>query len=1500
MRRFFLFLALFSILATAQETEIGRSAWVSAPTPAAEALKAAKAATADGNVGRAARALQAIFDEHAGSFVKQTGRGNYYVGARQSAIQLLADSGDAVRARYVALFGTTADELLRQSLAAHDERGLRNVIRRFEGTPAGLAAIISLADRSLQRGRPAEARLLLSRIDDLHPDALDTDPSLRARVQQAESLDFTSGGPKPSGTGTSDDPALAAGLPTGLPTLRGWPMLGGDATRTRIASAIRKRRGDRVATPEAEPQYQIDVAIEERSSDEPIQPDRGFGSVRGQTHARQWQRHWEDYAPLAPVIARGRLIYSDGRRIVAVNLYTGDELWSYPPKPFEKHNGRTNISQVFSPAVVDGVVYGAIEIEVPFRPQSLQTVPIIYYIPQRRMVALDLETGQPRWSHETDALKKRPPQATAALATLLPRLSIVGVPLVRGDRIYAPASYSEGTIHTHLLSLDRHTGAPVYATPISNGQLELNLFGRQLNELVTTPIAETDGQILFGTNMGIVCALDAVLGSPQWARLYDVLPIRATFLWFEAPRRWPTFENGPPLVVGDRLIIAPTDGRSVLCLHRQSGRLIWEFRGKWNDRNFPIRRIHGTDGERVFLGGDDGVLALWINEAPSGERAGERAGEKVEPKRSGTQAWIHRFPGTEHGAGRGVVAEDGLWVPTYTSVLQLDMKTGGPLEGCFEREGSDRGERVHLSWGEGALVATTRDTITVRYQHEDVVHLADDAVARNPDSARARIAAGDVYLAVGEFVDAARRYREGLERAVRGALSNAEARARIGLHSAMLRRAFDLLGTDPDRAPTAFDAAFRNAPDKERAWNARRRLEVALGRGTGRSYAEWRLRNLRAIESQFGERKLDSAGRTVRAWALLRAAEIHVRSGDARRAVADLQKLLEQDPTSPDGPVASDAIQRILDATGRRPYEPFERRAADLFDATLKRGDLDSLERALSIYANAEAAEKTILKLANRRLQNGEAGRAAVVLQRFLLDRPSSSNVPGALQILFHCYNQRNAHGSALAALQRLRHKHPLAPLLRTDGAEVTAGAWADDWLKKEPYATLRRSAQRLDLEPPLAKLFDRKLNGRFVDLPDLLGQKPKSLRDAVLVRVESRGFALDTQSGKTLFTIDFRRLDPRGPFVVSDERILGLTSRAVYFFNSVDGKRVATLPIRRNEEGLRLHEHHGQVFVLSSATTVAIGSLRVTAIDPTSAKELWSTSIPRLPSGERHNERMVAVHDGRLVLVSSDGAHVTVLDTSSGAIETRVPLLEGSSLHPMQPMHVLPDGRILITFSVSAARSALPRNRRGPRLRSYGLALLDPSRQGDDVIQWRDLQSLEKPSRKLMQAQVCGSRVVVIEKSYNLRVLNLRDGRVLLEKPLSDLIEEHIELMDSHPRHDSLLLLLARGSGNRPPQLFAIDPKDLSLQYGLELSTEIEVRPDDVRSDGVVTVALVPNAGLRSGAGLGFQLIDPLNARRIQVLRPGVDRAKWYQAKVQNGTLLVVLGNRIVAYGPK
>ena len=285
---------------------------------------------------------------------------------------------------------------------------------------------------------------------------------------------------------------------------------------------------------------------------------------------------------------------------------------------------------------------------------------------------------------------------------------------------------------------------------------------------------------------------------------------------------------------------------------------------------------------------------------------------------------------------------------------------------------------------------------------------------------------------------------------------------------------------------------------------------------------------------------------------------------------------------------------------------------------------------------------------------------------------------------------------------------------------------------------------------------------------------------------------------------------------------------------------------------------------------------------------------MPRAGSGERYKERDVVAQADRVVLFSTGLAHITVLDTSSGAIENRIQIeADGTAYWHSRPM-ALADGTILAAYTV--ARRGRSRSAR----RTYNLVLIDPSRPGTDAIVWRYQPKSETRERRLADVQVIGEYVVALESSGGGRasLLRLRDGHLVLEKPLPEIVGERVRLADTQPRNDSLFLLLTLGSANTPPRLFGIEPPGLKMKYALELAANRNTRPRTVRSDGVTTLSLEPS---RDGGGeLRFLLIDPLNARRVQEIRPGFREASWFTATVQNGHLLVTFANRVVGYGPK
>ncbi len=1471
--------ALLAGGAAAQEEVVGKPYWVSTPPGAAGLLNEATAAVSREEWPAVARAVQATFDKFAEAFVRR-GSGESYVGARQRALELCATLPEPFREAYERESGHAAEALLREGLGTLDRALLLQVVRRYEPTRAGLAALFALADHALLRGRPTEARMLLQRIARQHPHLAAGAPYL-SRIALAAAADHAAGGPAPGEEGGSQGEIRR-------PDASGdaWPMLGGDAARTRLAPPI-LARGERAAVPRlfGDPQWSVSIGIQERLWDQPPRPSTGFAFDRSESSPGDWSRRWRTFIPIQPVIGRGKLVYHDGREVCAANLYTGEIVWSYPAEVEVSNEGRTNLSLIFSPVIAEGAVYAALEVPVPYVSQRLQQVPITYYLPERRLIALDIEDGTRLWSHDDKSLAASPAPGNEILG----QLSIIGPPLVRGDTLYAVASYSEGTFHTMIVAVERQTGRLLYATRINTGQQELNLFGRQLQECASTPVAEADGVLYFGTNMGIFAAVDALLGTPLWASGYPIEPIPSTYFWFEAPRRWAHFDNGPPLLLpsdqpGGQVIVAPTDGTSIVSFQRATGRLLWSL--PWRRGQAPAelpfapRILHGADGERVYVGGAGGVAALWLRSDTQGGAV------------AGRVAWTQLTPPEIAAVGRGILAEDGLWIPVDGGVLQIDPRSG-KLLGNFPRRGPDEEEdqACHLVWGDGVLIAAGNEAIVARYDGNDVATLMNERLRRDTEGVASLLAAGDLHLATGGVSQAIRHYTEAIRRAVANGWTAAEKRGRQGHYRALWRRAEQTFESEPDKAPGEFESAFRNAPDERARLEGRRDLENTLAARAQGGDLEWRLRNLREIEKGHAGSHAGAGAPALRCWALGRMATILLEMKQARRALAAWHQVLEVDATGPDARLANREIRRLLASEGRKLYEPYEKRAAQLFATALETGDLEVLESGLRLYANAEAAEGAALDLAQRRLRAGMPDRAVQHLREFLLEHADSPRAPLALWWMAQALDAYGSPGPALASLLRLRDRHGDALLPRADGAQVPARDLVRETLEREPYASLARSALRRHLEPPLEQRFMRpfELNA-LLDIPDLLGTTPEPLRDTVVVKLGASVLAIDAKTGATRVTFDFGNREPISPLAFAGSRLIGITENHLMLFDAASGELLERRAIPDRGRGVSLLENHGQIFAIYRAGG-APGPIGLAAIHPADGSALWTLLIPVDSPGEMVVHRNTIADRDRLLVFSENPGRLTVVNATSGAIESRIALGEGRlAFRP----RLLADGRALVALRLNIST-------RGVWEPSYRIALVDP----EAGVLWSYRPPQDGETRSLVLADVFERTVVAVDTTRERALLDLRDGSLLgPPRPLTlaDIADGRPVLEHPQIEHESLLLLVTRPLQDLRARLYGFESPFEESKFHLDLTASEQEQVQVVDSEGILAF-LLTHHGRRAARPPRLLLVDPIAERRLQELAPAPPppREDAWWARVQNGVLLLTgSSNVLYAFGPK
>jgi outer membrane protein assembly factor BamB/tetratricopeptide (TPR) repeat protein len=1462
MRRTLLAALLLAVAAAAQESNgVGSSFWISTPSGAGAALQAASSAIATRDWARAAQAVQTVLERYAYNFVALPG--GRYAGARRRALELIAALPEEGRREYERLHGAAGETALRRALSAGGRRELLDVVLRYEATEAGLSALLALADGALARGRPAEARLALARVPRAHPLAA-SDPAFRARRALAAARDHAEGGPPPS-------PEERAEIPAASPALRGasWPMLGGNAARNRIAE---------------EPSYgdfagSLRVTIPERRQDRPAAPSNQFSFAGGRVRASGdgFDDSWVAYAPVQPVVDRARLVFHDGQDLFVHNLYTRDLLWRREGDRRIGIEGRTNVSTIFSPVVADGIVYASLEAYVPFERQELQGTPITYFIPMRRLAAFDIETGEPIWRHDDATL------ASMKGGELLRKLTLSGVPLVRGDRLYVGGSYSEGTIHNFLVAVDRHTGELAFATRISNGQQELNLFGRQLHECVPTPVAEADGLLYYGTNLGVVAAVDALLGTPAWATSYPIEPLPTTYLWFEAPRRWPRLDNGPPVVAGELLLVAPADGQAVLALDRFTGEVRWELPVRAQGLRTTIRTLYGADDERAYLGGE-GVVAIWLRDDPArGRRGGAPAWGPVE------------LPDLETPAGRALVAEEHLWVPTPNRIVRVERRTGRVAEPVYPRSDDANGLPAHVLWADGALVLAGRDSITVRFARDDVRARAERrAESSDPEVV---LEAGELFLAATRLDESVAAFTRAARLAERAGRAVAAAQARRGLHRALLRRAEALLMVDPEGGLRDLEEAIRVAPDAGARLRARLLLEEHLEGRESETAVGRRMALLEEIAREHGDLVRETDGRPMRGWAMVRLARIHVARRDPARAVETLQRLLEDGASPEDAREAAREIDRILRTEGSAPYERFERRAERLFADAFTRGDLAAVERGLALYPNAAASGGATIELARRRLAAGEAGDAVRALQRFASERPHDPRMPEALLLMCEALHARGSHGAAHGALRRLRARYPDARVPGLDGKPAPARAVVEAWLARPPYSALTARARTRALQPPLAQRFVQSFPpDAFVDVPEVLGLRPPGMEETVFLRAGHTVSALDGRTGRPLYTLPFPDDPPRTPLVLAGGNLLLLTERAVHVFEAATGRAVAVHPFEGDARGVRLLEQEGQVFVVFRPEGGA-SELGIAALHAGDGAILWSRVLYTSESA-RSSDPLVLAAGQRVVVVGTAPVRVTLLDSTTGAEEGRVTLRDDGNAS-LEEARLLPSGRLLVAV---LAFEESPEAQ--PWTQTYELFLLDPDEPVHRAVVWSYRQGGEGRARNVRAVHVVGEHVVLLDEDRGATALDLSTGAVVTPRTRLDLDPSMLAaastLAEPQPSHDSWLLVMTRPQNRREPtRLAAFDVPAFRRQVMVEVAESGDEQAIALDAHGALAVWLY-TADRRNPRHklLLFSATDLRAIQRIELPEPD---SRWIVPRIQAGMLVVTAGqHRVYVFGPQ
>lgn len=220
-----------------------------------------------------------------------------------------------------------------------------------------------------------------------------------------------------------------------------------------------------------------------------------------------------------------------------------------------------------------------------------------------------------------------------------------GAPTLADGRLFVPVALVDSAFVTGIECLDAATGDRLWATTL--GEATRQTFSAT-SRTASSPPTVCGERVLLSTGQGIVVALDAATGDPEWLHAYSTDPGARTFA------------DTPPRAAGGRALFSPLDARSEILLDLATGRPLLS---PW-PAALPAFRYAVSDGPRAILCGSDGAL--------QGE-GGPRGIVKVLNSAAPGDV-LFELP--DPPAGRPAAWEGMLYVPTVRGLYAMDLETG--------------------------------------------------------------------------------------------------------------------------------------------------------------------------------------------------------------------------------------------------------------------------------------------------------------------------------------------------------------------------------------------------------------------------------------------------------------------------------------------------------------------------------------------------------------------------------------------------------------------------------------------------------------------------------------------------------------------------------------------------------------------------------------------------------------------------------------------------------
>lgn len=253
------------------------------------------------------------------------------------------------------------------------------------------------------------------------------------------------------------------------------------------------------------------------------------------------------FAP--PTVVGDTVFVNNSETISAWNRFTLSPRWRVklqgPVSDTIQLGGQRTIEELSTVEVSDGIAVALTGLRVGGQMQS-----------ERRLVAIDAQTGRPLWNRRIDDFKQAGLEDSAIRSPLIVDQGLVIFGVEKDISRRRLDSY-------YLVAVDLRTGEFRWSRPVgSSGAVNMGF-----RAVINDGLAAYGGVLYITSRIGFVAAIEVATGRPIWIRRIEVTAIpnsRTDLPW----------EINIPLLVGDRLFTLSPSRTEILSLDAHTGALL--------------------------------------------------------------------------------------------------------------------------------------------------------------------------------------------------------------------------------------------------------------------------------------------------------------------------------------------------------------------------------------------------------------------------------------------------------------------------------------------------------------------------------------------------------------------------------------------------------------------------------------------------------------------------------------------------------------------------------------------------------------------------------------------------------------------------------------------------------------------------------------------------------------------------------------------------------------